>query len=225
MTAEVLEARDAAAAAEKERERLGHDLHDGAIQSLYALRLNLERAERQPGGQPAGFRQVLSAARSELDAVIAEIRRFILVDEPSEQSVDLAAALRAIIRRDVVEGGAPVELHCDPAAAAALSPSQAIQVANIAREALNNAWRHARATQIKMQLVPDRDFIRLEVADDGVGFDPREPMGQRIGLASMAARSRDLRAELEIDSRPGRGTRVVVRIPAVPEPPAPVNSI
>src|SRR5205085_6251477 len=62
MTADVIEARDALAAAEKERERLGHDLHDGAIQTLYAVQLNLGRAERELDGKPDGMRSTLSDA-------------------------------------------------------------------------------------------------------------------------------------------------------------------
>jgi signal transduction histidine kinase len=240
MTAEITEARDALTAAEKEREKLGHDLHDGAIQSLYAIQLKLGRAAERlkPGsaGVPAGaclsdnlpvpsmsgalpgVAGELSTARDELDSVIAEIRRFIHTQEAAEEPIELAAVLKVIARQTSVGEGAQIETHCEPEASKRLSPVQAVQAANIAREALSNAARHAKARQIKITLTSTDGSVWLEVADDGLGFDPNGVARRGIGLKSMRNRAAELGGRLEIDSGPGRGTRVRVQFPVSPQP-------
>ncbi len=99
MTEQIREARDALAAAQQEREKFSHDLHDHAIQSLYAIQLGLGRTVEKLEAGPVNARRELSAVRGELDAVIAEIRRFITPEARSDKPVDLCAVLRALVER------------------------------------------------------------------------------------------------------------------------------
>ena len=83
----------------------------------------------------------------------------------------------------------------------------------IAQEALHNAARHARARKVGVKLVGNGSEIRMQVWDDGVGFDPQGTYPGHLGLQSMQERARELGGQLEIASVPGRGTRVSVTIP------------
>jgi signal transduction histidine kinase len=214
LTLEITEARDALAAAERVREQLGHDLHDGAIQSLYAIQLKLGRRVQDPGATSETVSCELAAARAELDAVISEMRRFIVVEEKNRNLADLGSVLQVIANRASTGEGPHIELHCDPEAAKRVSPSQAVQIANIAREALSNAARHANANQVKFTLTGQNESICMEIADDGIGFEVEAVAGQGVGLTSMARRAVELGGKLEIDSRPGKGTKVRLSLPA-----------
>jgi two-component system, NarL family, sensor histidine kinase UhpB len=82
----------------------------------------------------------------------------------------------------------------------------------IFKEALTNAARHASARRIEVEIALGARELLLEIRDDGRGFDPRAPRGGR-GLSNLARRAAELRATLEIDSAPGRGTRIALRVP------------
>lgn len=200
--------------ARRERERLSHDLHDGTIQSLYALQLGLSRAGEQAlSAQPAlGAR--LTDYRQNLTAVIGELRGYILRHEADESPQgDLAGVLAALVER--LRGTTETELHAElsPEAARRLTGEQAVHLANLAREALSNALRHAHARRITVTLRGEPGRVALEIADDGCGFDPTQPPHAGVGLTSMTARAREARGELRIESRVGSGTRVRVLVP------------
>jgi signal transduction histidine kinase len=218
MTVEVIEARDALSAADKEREKLGHDLHDGAIQSLYALQLRLERTVQHMAEKREVYQQ-LTDFRAELDTVIAELRRFVKVEEEEVPSVDLQSVLRALSTRAAAGGTPQIEVTCDSTASARLTPSQAVQVANIAREALSNAVRHGDARHVEIKLNSANGVVELKIADDGSGFELSKVAGAGVGLTSMAQRAKEIGASFEIDSAPGAGTTIVARIPAPSDEP------
>src|SRR6185436_5215830 len=105
-------------------------------------------------------------------------------------------------------------LRCDPAASARLSGDEAVQLANIAREALSNSLRHGSPQQVRIALRSEREAVILEISDDGAGFDPRSPRRTGVGLASMASRAREAGGTLDVQSSPGKGTRILIRLPA-----------
>lgn len=213
MTEQIREARDALAAAQQERQNLSHDLHDNSIQALYGIQLGLGHTAQKLEAEPTGARRELAAVRGELDTVIAEIRRFITAEEGAAKEVDFGGVLHALVERARVGTSARIEVRCDPVAADRLPAAQAVQLANIAREALSNSLRHARPQQVQIALRSEPDAVLLEVSDDGIGFDPQsQPRG--LGLTSMTTRTQEMGGTLEILSAPGRGTRVGVRVPA-----------
>ncbi|MBM3883479.1 MAG: hypothetical protein FJ387_27875 [Verrucomicrobia bacterium] len=214
LTEQIREARDALLAAEKEREKLSHDLHDHTVQTLYAIQLGLGHTSQQLAADPAGAKRELATVRRELDAVMAEIRRYIAAEEDGAKPADLSGVLTSLVQRAQVGAQARLEVRCDPGAAERLAGNQAVQLANIAREALSNSLRHARPSKVQVALRSEPTAVCLEIRDNGLGFDPRAPARQGVGLNSMAARARQIGSLLDIRSVPGQGTRVTVCVAA-----------
>lgn len=215
ISGQLREALDELDAARRERERLSHDLHDGTIQSLYALQLGLSRAGEQALAALPALGSRLGEYRRNLTAVIGELRGYILRHEAGDGPVgDLAGVLTAVVDRlrSTTETVFDVELSAE--AAARLSGEQAVHLANLARESLSNALRHAQPNRVGVALRAEDGRVILEVVDDGLGFDPTQPPHVGVGLKSMAARAREAGGELQIESRGGAGTRIRVSVPA-----------
>jgi signal transduction histidine kinase len=109
-------------------------------------------------------------------------------------------------------------LGVDAAADAQLTPEEAEQVLQIAREAMSNARRHSHAKHGTVRLQLTDDGVTLEVMDEGDGFDPAGLKHEGSGLYNMKARAQQIGARLEVLSSPGKGTRIVVRISRRQEP-------
>jgi signal transduction histidine kinase len=214
LTEQIREARDALAAAQQERNKISRDLHDGTIQSLYAIQLGLGHTVQKLEADPAKAGRGLSAVRRELDIVIAEIRQFITAEAGADKPVDFSAVLNALVQRAQAGITAQISLHCAPGASGRLTGDHAVQLANIAREALSNSLRHARPQEVQIVLRSEKEKVVLEIVDDGGGFDPKAPGRSGMGLTSMLSRAREMGGTLETQSSPGKGTHVVVRVPA-----------
>lgn len=191
-----------------ERARLGRDLHDGVIQSLYAAGMGLAgiRMQLQPDQTEAATR--LEQTRAALNETIHDVRNFIIGLEPEALKLQtFSQAITALL--DVMRGMRAFQsaLEVDENLARRLTLAQRVQALQIAREAVSNALRHGHADHIRITLRRHDDFAEFEVADDGRGFDAAlAPQGK--GLANFAERARELGGELTVDSRPGEGTRV-----------------
>lgn len=99
-----------------------------------------------------------------------------------------------------------------------LLPDARAELLHIVREALSNSARHSGATGVSVRLGLEEHSLALEVADNGRGFNPATARGAgHLGLANIAARAASAGGSLSVDSAPGRGTRIIVRIPAAPE--------
>ncbi len=213
VSARLQEALQALESARSERERLNHDLHDGAIQSLYALQLGLSRATDQAQPTQPALAVRLADCRRNLTGIIGELRGYILRHEAGPGPAgDLPGVLMALIER--LRGTTETELHAGLSAAAAgrLTGEQAVHLANLTREALSNALRHAHASRIVVTLRDEPPLVTLEIADDGDGFDPSAPPRTGVGLTSMAARAREAGGELQVHSTVGGGTQVRVSV-------------
>lgn len=217
MTEQIREARDALAAAQQERNKISRDLHDGTIQSLYAIQLGLGHTMEKLEAEPAKAGRELSAVRKEVDTVIAEIRQFITSLVTSEAApgkpVDFCAVLQALVQRARAGTPAQIASQCDPAASGRLTSDQAVQLANITREALSNSLRHAKPRRVAIALRSERESVVLEISDDGAGFDPKATGRPGVGLASMVSRAEEVGGACEIQSSPGQGTCVSVSVP------------
>ena len=196
-----------------ERERFFQDMHDGCIQSIYAVGLNLEVCRPLIGVDPTRVAQIVAAASANLDLVIQDLRSFIT---EGGQQLPAVRNLQAEIARAVQaagESGLAFELDIDAAAEDALTPDQAFELLQIAREVVSNANRHAKARRGQLSLQIRDEAIWFEVTDDGRGFDPAAPKKCGLGLHHIDARARKLGGRAVVVSSPGRGTRVVVEIP------------
>ena len=190
---------------------MSQDLHDGILQSLYAVGLGLEASKsyfREGTGEAT---KNLNQAIHQLNMVMRDVRKFIAGLEPDPlESCDIVAALEGL--KDVVH---PMELrvNIDPQAVMSLSGEQGMHLLNIVREAVSNTLRHARATIAVISMRAKEACVRLEVRDNGVGFDAEKVSKKGCGLRNMKARALRMGWPLGIVSGPGRGTAVVLEIP------------
>lgn len=203
-----------------ERLRISRDLHDGIIQSIYAVSLSLEDAVDTIQTDPGGAADRVDRAIDRLHTTISDIRTFIVGLGP-ETGTGLAEALEAMARE--VLGGSDVSLEVDLEGAAGVErrlPLEGVhELVQIAREAVSNVARHSRAKRAKLELHADSESATLAVVDEGTGFDVGARLGSgHFGLANLRHRAAALAGQLTIDSEPGKGTRIIVRLPLAPEP-------
>lgn len=198
-----------------ERAQLSRDLHDGLIQTLYAIGMNLASIGPLLRQQPEQAEEAIDQSRTELNASIRELRSFIARLEPAGTEKDFAKAVGLLV--DFMQTAAPAvrfDVAVDEALAAKLPVEQCTQLLYIVREALSNAVRHSRAHRIAVSLQPAGETTAiLAIKDDGRGFDPTEPRVGGHGLDNMAERALQLGGELDLKSQSGRGTLVTVRLP------------
>lgn len=198
----------------QERERIGMDLHDGIIQSIYAVELALEGALERLEESPREVRTQLDRSIDDLNRVIEDIRSYIFDLRPQvSRADDLGQALAELADQVKVNTLMQTEIRVPPELPP-LDDDQARGLFHVAQEALNNVARHSRASSVTVDLSINSEALTLEVRDDGVGFDPEAngPSGTQ-GLRNMSDRARGLGARLAIDSAPGEGTRVHLRLP------------
>jgi signal transduction histidine kinase len=191
----------------EERARLGWNLHDGVIQSLYAAGMGLSGVRALLGPEQNLAAGRLEQVRGILNETIHDVRNFITGLEPEalkQQTFGQAVAGLLATMQAVRPVRTTLEIE---AFAARLSLPQRVHILQIVREAVSNALRHGEAAQVSVTLRGQNGKTELEISDDGRGFDPaNRPEGN--GIANVTERSRELGAELVMQSAPGQGTRV-----------------
>jgi signal transduction histidine kinase len=199
----------------EERERIGRDLHDGIIQSIYAVGLSLEDVPDLMAEEPEEARARVERAIDSLDQSIRDIRNFIFGLRPELlEQAGLVGGLAALADEFRVNSMVDVELDTDEARQSDLPPDLTGQLLSIAREALSNIARHSRATQGSVHVETGDGAVKLIISDNGVGFDSTRPRGAgHQGLVNMRARASSVGGRLDIQSEPGFGTRIIVEVP------------
>ena len=195
----------------EERERISRELHDGTIQSLFAVGIELKAAQAESGDER--MRPAIDNAVDELDRVILDLRQYIFGLRSvllSDQHLDLA--LGQLVRDLGARAPLRTEANIDRSVAAALAP-QGNDVVQITREALSNVRRHAGARSCRVSLRRVDSSAELEVADDGRGFDLATQDVKGHGLPNIRDRVAALGGEALIQSSPGSGTVLLIRIP------------
>lgn len=188
-----------------ERRRLTHDLHEGPLQRMLALRQDLEEARE-------GDTAALDYGEDGLVEAIRELREVIAGLHPvALDHGGLAAALRALADRAATEGALASVVHV----ADDVDGLRDTLLVSVTRELLGNVVAHARATAFELHLMrPGDGLLVLVVSDDGVGFDPGA-LSERslVGLAAVRERVDAVGGDLELEAAPGEGTRVSIRLP------------
>jgi len=199
----------------EDRERIARDLHDSTIQSIYAVCLNLENTAHMLEDAPPEVRERLNYAVDKLNEIIRDIRAFIFhLRPPTPPGEGLAQALENLVTELRVNAHMDVEVRVQEGIDRLLTPEQTAAIVQIAREGLINVVKHARARTVTVHAGVANGLFTLRIEDDGVGFDPRAPReAARQGLRNMHARALSLQGALEVDSRPGWGTRLTLRVP------------
>jgi len=201
-------------AALEERNRLAHELHDSVTQSLYSLTLYAEAAARtleagksmEAAGQLRELRDTAREALQEMRLLIFELKPLAL------EKAELADAIRS--RLDAVESRVGLKTDLRVTGEARIGDPLKLELYHVVREALNNILKHADARNVSVVLTLGSDAAALEVNDDGKGFDPDTGRASGgLGLAGMAERARRVGGELTVQSCPGAGTKLTLRVP------------
>jgi len=202
-------------AQEDERKRIARELHDETTQSLAVLVMGLESAVQglRAGGPPPRLDEVKALAVH----ILEEIHRLILDLRPSVlDDLGLYSAVRWYAERYLAPQGISVRCELGPAPPAGLAPEVEIAAFRMCQEALSNVLRHAQAESVLVQLEADDRELRIEIEDDGRGFDSSGPgpaNRPHYGLLGIRERAEILGGSVRVESSPGHGTRVVVRVP------------
>lgn len=199
----------------QERERFGMDLHDGIIQSIYAIGLTLDDAEMRIPTEPAEASSRVHQAIVGLNDVIRDIRNYILDLRPQRfQGRDLKRGLEELARDLRANTFLNVNITADAVEPNLLSPEQTVEILHLVQEALTNVRKHARASRVELDLVRDADAVILTIEDDGVGLENGKndnPGGN--GLPNMRERARAAHGTLLIEPVLPHGTSISLKIP------------
>jgi signal transduction histidine kinase len=206
-------------ALERERSRLATHIHDSLSQSLTAITLQLQAAERDlhQNSNTTGIylQRAITVARDTL----ADLRRCIwTLSHESLEGEDLGEALSFLAER--LFTGTPVQLELSLQRETGTLPREMRhEILWISKEALANVLKHAQATKVQIELLCGNQEVQLRVHDNGHGFGPARSLGNgngSFGLISMRKRAERLGGTVAVESQPGRGTRVVALIPRSP---------
>ncbi len=204
----------------EERERIGMDLHDGIIQSIYGVGLAMENVMHFVDEDPALAKNRIKQVTEGLNKVIRDIRAYILDLSPRQMDKNdgllagikrLAAEFRANTLASITVSGSKADLDNLP-------QTHSLALFHICQEALANAAKHAGAKRVTVNLWNTDERVLMEVRDNGRGFDPSK-ISKSIGhgLANMQTRARAVGGEVDISSTPEEGTTVLVWVPRVKE--------
>ncbi|MFL7891743.1 MAG: GAF domain-containing protein [Anaerolineales bacterium] len=199
----------------EERERIGMDLHDGIIQSIYAVGLALDYARSTIEQDQEAARTRIDQAIESLDTTIQDIRSYILDLRPRQlRGEDLMRGLEQLVEEFNANSRSQASLHGPRNGMEGLPTANATTLFHICQEALANAAKHAKAGLVEVRLITSEMRVILEVTDDGLGFDLRK-MNVTLGhgLSNMQFRAKKVGGEVEINSGPGSGTTVLAWVP------------
>jgi signal transduction histidine kinase len=198
----------------EEKIRLGRDLHDGVIQSLYAVGLTIEAVRPMLARDPAKAEQRLKDCLESLNRTIRKVREYITGLSPeSLRRMSFAETVRLFLDELRATRNVQLDMIVDEDAAVALTPGQTTEALQVTHEAISNALRHGQAATITVRLHKGENEIGLLVRDDGIGFERDKLASEGHGLDNMQARAAGAGATLRIDSLPGCGTRIVMTFP------------
>lgn len=198
---------------EEEKARIAREVHDELGQVLTVLKLETAMCELAFAGQVEGLDSRLQSMKRLIAQLFQLVRDVATALRPPILDAGIASAIEWQVRRFEVRTQIPCIADV-PETVPAISDAKAIGLFRILQEALTNVMRHAEAHSVQVDLTVEGDDLRLSVTDDGKGFAPqqREP-GQSFGLVGMQERVFMLGGHLQIDSQPGEGTTLIVRVP------------
>ena len=201
---------------ERERDRIGMDLHDGIMQEIYAAGLTLELALGDIEEDKRLASEGVEKAIDQLHDVIRNIRSYIFDLRPREFSGNLASAL-AELAREFRQNTQIATRDMLPATLPDIPTERAVAVYHIVHEALSNVRKHSQASEVTITAFEEENLVRIEVRDNGDGFDVSQELPQvHRGLRNITARARVAGAALTIDSAPGKGTSLQIELPVQP---------
>ena len=199
----------------EERNRIGMDLHDGVIQSIYGLGLSLENVLLSLNEDSVEAKQRVQSAIDGLNQVIHDLRSYILDLKPRQMGSDgLIGGIKRLVSEFKANTFAEVSLVSPQKWLNDLPESHSLALFHICQEALANAAKHAKAKNVQISLWKTKDRALMEIHDDGIGFD-MERINASIGhgLANMQTRVQTVGGDVEISSHVNEGTTVFAWVP------------
>ena len=205
-------------AQEEERRRVARDIHDGPAQMMANAVLQVEIVEKLLVRDPSAaasemndLRRIISDSLKDLRRIIFDLRPMILDD------LGLAPALRRYTDDFTSRHSLPVEMKV-LGVETRIDPIVEVALFRIVQEALHNARKHALASRVVVTLGYGPDAVGVSIEDDGKGFDPTgvsRNWGQsdKFGMSGMRERAKLFGGSLDVDTAPGEGTKITVRIP------------
>jgi two-component system sensor histidine kinase UhpB len=200
---------------EEERLRLARELHDDTIQSVIALKQRVQLAQQSVKDQTS--LSTLSELEALSEQTIQNLRRMTRALRPIYlEDLGLVTALKMLAQETSQNNILTIDFQ-KSGEEQRLSREVELALYRIAQEALNNILRHSRAKHARLHISFEKQKIKLEVSDDGIGFNmPKSPTdfapNGRFGLLGMRERAELIGARLEVESAPGNGTRLRVRL-------------
>jgi signal transduction histidine kinase len=200
-------------AQEDERKRIARELHDETSQSLAVLAMGLEAAQ---DALRTGRTPRLDEVKAVAVRTLEDVHRLILDLRPSVlDDLGLLSAIRWYAERHLETRG--ISVRCEFGDLRRLPPEMETALFRVCQEAMSNVARHAQATAVLVQVGEEGGEIRIDIEDDGRGFDPddaaRREERRPWGLMGIRERAEILRGTARVDSAPGQGTRVALRVP------------
>ncbi len=198
-----------------ERDRIGMDLHDGIIQSIYGVGLSLESALHSIEADPEDTKKRVQRSIDGLNQAIRDLRSYILDLRPRQLGSDgLMNGIKRLIAEYRANTFAEVHLTEPDSDLRELSQTQSLTLFHICQEALANAAKHAKAKNVQVALWTTDERVLMEIIDDGNGFD-MEQLNISIGhgLANMQTRARSVGGEIDISSVLHEGSTILVWVP------------
>ncbi len=192
----------------EERNRIARDLHDSVIQDLFAVGLGLQGIAVRLDGTPDA--EVLDEAVDRLDDAVNMLRGYIFELRAPTDGLPLGDRLQELVSRMGAVYPSRIRLTIEGMDRRPGQDDETILL--MANEAMSNALRHAQAQNVWLELDLQADRVRLEVGDDGAGFDPSTP-ARGMGLANLRSRATEMGGRVEVLSDVGDGTRVRIEVP------------
>ncbi len=205
-----------------DRERIARDLHDGVMQAIYAVGLNLLETRNVLAGTNPPAASSIDQSIQELRQVIDDLRRYVMSLPLERLGDDLAVLLNGLVGNVRANGSLDVTLDV-PERMPPLSEQQTLAVYYVAREALANVQKHAQASRVDLQIDVNDEGLAFQMDDDGMGFSVESRRGQtHMGLRNMRSRAEALSGTFDVSSGDGAGTQIRFWLPlAPPEEPHP----
>ena len=203
---------------EKEKRHIAREVHDELGQVLTALRMDLTLATIRHASQVPDLNDALSGMQNRVDHAIQCVRNVANSLRPPVLDMGLETAIEWLSREFTKHGTAACALHGIGDRSFEIDDSRAVVVFRIVQEALTNVTKYASASQVDITLERCEDDLRLEIRDNGIGFDP-VAVAQRgtLGWLGMRERVKALDGRIEVSSAPGQGTTITLVIPLKPE--------
>jgi signal transduction histidine kinase len=200
----------------EERDRIGMDLHDGIIQSIYGVGLVLENARLEIDEDPTRASLRIEQSIEALNAAIRDIRAYILDLRPRQfNGNDLRQGLQKLVDEFQMNSDTHASLVGPEDGLVDFPAENATALFHICQEALANVARHARARQVDIHLWSTRERVLLEISDKGAGFDiSKMSVTLGHGLSNMHVRARKVGGDVEITSYPSEGTTILAWVPS-----------